>query len=116
MQVGRGLEFQASMHQHPVASGKKEAGPWRCPCTALIGLALAPCLFSQSVLSLSGFQANGNEEVGPGGSAFPRKGSWLAARWELLKREGKEHAWREMEGSQPEPPGEGNEESSYKPR
>lgn len=32
-----------------------------------------------------------------------RKDSGLAARWELLRGE-KEHAWREMEGSQPEPP------------
>lgn len=38
---------------------------------------------------------------------MPRKDSGLAARWELLRRE-KDNAWREMEGSQPEPPVEGN--------
>lgn len=39
---------------------------------------------------------------------MPRKDSGLAARWELLRREEKEHAYREMEGSQPEPPVEEN--------
>lgn len=66
------------------------------------------CPFIQNLVSLSGFRANGNEGEGPGESAVPRKDSGLAARRELLRREEKEHAWREMEGSQPEPPVEGN--------
>lgn len=101
-----------SAHQHPVAPGPKEAGPWwqchqgrcprsrRCPHTA-------PGIFPfyPKLLSLPGFQANENEEeeVPGGGVLCPGR----ALGW-LRRREEKERAWREMEGSQPEPRVAGN--------